>query len=204
MASDVSSSSESEGDESSEGAAGAASAAKNSNAAASVDRSNATPNRSQKLDSGAPESSGGGSAAADEDEQHASQSNSEADSADGEDGAIVIGTGPDDVQLDPEEWGIGAAAGNPHADATLTEMEDATPRIAIVDQDWGRTRAVDLFAVLHSCLGGRGVLRRLTVYESDYGRQEMAREAAHGPRGVAVRAFLHNLSAPCCRPCCRY
>ena len=99
-------------------------------------------------------------------------------------GEIVIGE-DDEVHLDPAEWGIGAAAGRPDDDATLSTIDDATARLAAVDLDWSRMRAVDVFAVLQSFVAGRGALRRVAVYVSDYGQAEMAREKAHGPRGLA-------------------
>jgi hypothetical protein len=45
-------------------------------------------------------------------------------------------------------------------------------------------RAVDIFAVLQSFVAGRGALREVVVYVSDYGAKEMAREKVHGPKGL--------------------
>lgn len=102
---------------------------------------------------------------------------------------VVIGTGPDvadDIELDPSEWGIGAAAGRPDADTTLVAMDNETRRLAAVDLDWSRMRAVDVFAVLQSFAGTQGELKEVTVYVSDYGKQEMAHEKEHGPRGLTT------------------
>jgi hypothetical protein len=121
--------------------------------------------------------SASGSSSSDE-----SDSDSVGSSADG--GEVIIGE-DDDVELDPAEWGVGAAAGRPDADATLQMVNEATSRLAVVDLDWSRMRAVDVFAVLQSFVAGRGALRRVVVYVSDYGAREMAREKARGPRGLA-------------------
>ena len=100
-----------------------------------------------------------------------------------EEAEVAIG-GDDDVELDPAEWGIGAAAGNPEADETLTEVEDATARLAVVDLDWHKMRAVDVFSVLRSFLGKGTTLQKVVVYVSDYGREQMAREKEDGPQGL--------------------
>ena len=63
-------------------------------------------------------------------------------------------------------------------------MENETRRLAAVDLDWSRMRAVDVFAVLQSFVGKKGQLKEVTVYLSDYGKQEMAYEKEHGPRGL--------------------
>ena len=90
------------------------------------------------------------------------------------------------VHLDPAEWGVGAAAGHPEVDDTLQMVHEETGRLAAVDLDWSRMRAVDIFAVLQSFVKGHGTLRRVVIYVSDYGKQEMAHEKAHGPRSIAV------------------
>jgi hypothetical protein len=106
---------------------------------------------------------------------------------------LAIG-GDDDVELDASEWGVGAAAGRPDADATLRAVPEATARLAAVDLDWTRIRAVDIYAVLRSFVGARGALRRVVVYVSDYGKEQMAREKEHGPQGLADDKVL--LQAP--------
>ena len=86
---------------------------------------------------------------------------------------------------------------------------DATYRLAVVDLEWDRMRAVDVFAVRHrdvSCssfaaeahellrqvlrsflpTGGRIV--NVTVYPSDFGLARMKEEEEHGPRGAFASA----------------
>ena len=58
---------------------------------------------------------------------------------------------------------------------------DATRRIAVVDQEWQHLRAVDLLVVLRSFAPKSGVVRRVTVYPSDFGLERMKVEAVHGP-----------------------
>lgn len=118
-----------------------------------------------------------------------SSSDSDGGTSDDASGEITLGSAAAATEeLDAETWGIGAAAGRPDADTSLVMVEGTTARLAVVDLDWGRMRAADIFAVLQSFVPAKGVLRNVTVYVSAYGATEMAYEEAHGPRGVpAVR-----------------
>lgn len=77
------------------------------------------------------------------------------------------------------EWGVGAMAANPDE---LIPDSDETHRLAIVDLDWDKIRAVDLLAVLRSFLGTGQTIRGVAVYPSDFGLQKMKVEAAVGPQ----------------------
>lgn len=74
---------------------------------------------------------------------------------------------------------------------------DETHRLAIVDLDWDKIRAVDLLAVLRSFLGKGQTIRGVTVYPSDFGLQKMKEEAAVGPQ---VGCTPHTLSCLCTLP----
>ena len=102
-------------------------------------------------------------------------------------------------------WGAGALAANPDEDVPLvsedtsrcsrnpswvlawcppslnTDDRFAACRLALVDLDWDKLRAVDIFAALRSFLPVGGAIKRVTVYPSDYGLERMAQEAAEGP-----------------------
>ena len=54
-------------------------------------------------------------------------------------------------------------------------------RLALVDLDWEKLRAVDILAALRSFLPASGAIKRVTVYPSDYGLERMKQEAAEGP-----------------------
>jgi len=119
----------------------------------------------------------------------AEESSSEEEGSGDEGGDLELAIGEDQpVELDPAEWGIGAAAGNPDVDATLLELSEATARLAVVDLEWRRMRAVDILAVLQSFLPKGGAVRRVTVYVSDYGRAAMERERVDGPQGLRSEA----------------
>ena len=77
------------------------------------------------------------------------------------------------------EFGVGGMAANP---AEPIPLGDETSRLAVVDLDWSRLRAVDIMAVLRSFLPKAGRITRVTVYPSDFGMQRMKEEAVLGPQ----------------------
>ena len=95
------------------------------------------------------------------------------------------GDGADDPAALAAEWGVGALAANPAEPVPL--VPDATSRLAIVDLDWDKVRAVDVLAVLRSFAPPRGRVDRVTVYPSDYGLERMAVEDVRGPGALLGR-----------------
>ena len=60
-------------------------------------------------------------------------------------------------------------------------MGEVTSRIAVVNMDWDHIRAIDLMAVFQSFLPPGGKIQRISVYQSDFGTERLAREEAEGP-----------------------
>ena len=60
---------------------------------------------------------------------------------------------------------------------------DATHRLAAVNLDWDNIRAVDILAVLQSFIPTTSdeVVRRVSIYPSDFGKERLQREAIQGP-----------------------
>lgn len=58
---------------------------------------------------------------------------------------------------------------------------DATRRIAAVNMDWDRLQAVDLLKVLGGFKPAGGVIERVSIYPSEFGKERMAREDLEGP-----------------------
>ena len=71
-------------------------------------------------------------------------------------------------------------------EAVLTGEE--TKRLAVVNLDWDRVRAVDLHALLQSFLSGAGTVTKVTIYPSEYGLKMMAQDEQFGPRGIYTAA----------------
>jgi len=61
---------------------------------------------------------------------------------------------------------------------------DATNRIALVNLQWDKLRAVDLFVLLHSFLPSGGILSHITIHPSDFGLKMMEEENRLGPQGI--------------------
>ena len=152
----------------------------------------------------------------------ASSSSSEDDEGDDDDGGEsassssdseaekAAGEGEESDEEDTEaaaialEFGIGACAGGGAraggVDEDVPLVEDASCRLAIVDCDWDRVRAVDLLALLRSfapppqprCKGGAAApleaVQKVAVFVSDYGRERLREEDARGPAPLAAAA----------------
>jgi hypothetical protein len=93
-------------------------------------------------------------------------SSSEDESEDEEDGGVEI----EDAEFPDLQ-----------AEQTGLEMGEVTSRIAVVNMDWDHIRAVDLMAVFQSFLPPGGKIQKISVYQSDFGTERLAREEAEGP-----------------------
>lgn len=61
------------------------------------------------------------------------------------------------------------------------EMGEVTSRIAAVNMDWDNIRAVDLMAVFSSFVRPGGRIHKISVYQSEFGKERMEREEMEGP-----------------------
>ncbi|KAL2482620.1 Uncharacterized protein Fot_44064 [Forsythia ovata] len=66
----------------------------------------------------------------------------------------------------------------------IPEIDNETPRHAVVNLDWNQVRAIDLYALLSSFLPKGGQIMSVAVYPSDFGLKRMEEEAVHGPVGL--------------------
>ena len=96
----------------------------------------------------------------------------EGDSTDNEAG------GKEDEEGDDDDDGVVASR---QLDVGPIPMGEATKRLAIMNCDWKHLKAVDLLGVLLSFKPGQGVVKRVTVYYSDFGLEKMAEDAKLGP-----------------------
>lgn len=90
------------------------------------------------------------------------------------------------------QWGVGAMAANP---AERIPDGTETRRLAAVDLDWERVKAVDIYAALRSFLPAGGRIESVTVYPSDYGLQRMKEETTRGPQGI-YKPLDHGKAKP--------
>ncbi|XP_060191975.1 pre-rRNA-processing protein ESF1 isoform X1 [Lycium barbarum] len=66
----------------------------------------------------------------------------------------------------------------------VPEIDKETKRLAAVNMDWGRVKAVDLYVLLNSLLPKGGQIISVAVYPSDFGLNRMEEEAVNGPIGL--------------------
>mmetsp|Transcript_31985 Transcript_31985/g.75232 ORF Transcript_31985/g.75232 Transcript_31985/m.75232 type:complete len:770 (-) Transcript_31985:49-2358(-) len=103
----------------------------------------------------------------DEDDD-SSQSSSEEDDSDGEDS--VYGTAG---VLDPST----------EQSEEIEISYDSSPYLVVTNMDWENIRAVDLFSILSS-FTPPGAIKKVQVFESDFGMEQMAKEKLNGPSGI--------------------
>jgi len=60
---------------------------------------------------------------------------------------------------------------------------DPSPYLVVTNMDWENIRAVDLFAILSS-FAIPGVIKKVQVFQSDFGMEKMAKDKLHGPTGI--------------------
>lgn len=62
--------------------------------------------------------------------------------------------------------------------------ETSTKRLALMNYDWTRIKAADLFVAMSSFLPSDGILRSVTVYPSQFGLDRLKEEAINGPGDI--------------------
>ena len=67
------------------------------------------------------------------------------------------------------------------AEKAAVEMGEVSSRIAVVNLDWDNIRAIDLMAVFSSFVPTGGKIRKLSIYQSEFGKERMEREELEGP-----------------------
>ncbi|APA13165.1 hypothetical protein sscle_10g079350 [Sclerotinia sclerotiorum 1980 UF-70] len=70
---------------------------------------------------------------------------------------------------------------NMQAEQQAVEMGEVSSRIAVVNLDWDNIRSVDLMAVFQSFVKPGGKIHKISIYQSEYGKERMEREELEGP-----------------------
>lgn len=68
-----------------------------------------------------------------------------------------------------------------HAEQAGVEMGEVSSRIAVVNLDWDNIRSVDLMAVFSSFVRPGGKIHKISIYQSEFGKERMEREELEGP-----------------------
>ncbi|PQE14950.1 hypothetical protein CJF32_00002489 [Rutstroemia sp. NJR-2017a WRK4] len=67
------------------------------------------------------------------------------------------------------------------AEQAAVEMGEVSSRIAVVNIDWDNIRSVDLMAVFQSFVKPGGKIHKISIYQSEFGKERMEREELEGP-----------------------
>lgn len=67
------------------------------------------------------------------------------------------------------------------AEQAGVEMGEVSSRIAVVNLDWDNIRSVDLMAVFNSFVRPGGKIHKISIYQSEFGKERMEREELEGP-----------------------
>jgi hypothetical protein len=79
----------------------------------------------------------------------------------------------------------------PEDDEEMELTTDPTPYLCILNLDWEHTRAVDVYAMLHSFCPP-GTLKRVDIYPSDFGKKMMEKERLEGPSGLWKKGMKND------------
>ncbi|KAK8797428.1 hypothetical protein WA158_004636 [Blastocystis sp. Blastoise] len=79
----------------------------------------------------------------------------------------------------------------PLKDTDEIEMGEETRRLACVNLDWAKVKAVDLYSVFSS-FAGAGNIVSVTIYPSQYGKDRMKKEEQYGPEGRIVYTEIED------------
>ena len=60
---------------------------------------------------------------------------------------------------------------------------DPSPYLVVTNMDWENIRAVDLFVIMSS-FAPPGSVKKVQVYQSDFGMEQMAKDRLHGPSDI--------------------
>ncbi len=60
---------------------------------------------------------------------------------------------------------------------------DTSPYLVVTNMDWENIRAIDLFSILSS-FAPPGAVKKVQVFQSDFGMEQMAKDKLYGPTGI--------------------
>lgn len=73
-------------------------------------------------------------------------------------------------------------------DADAPRTDESTRRIAACNMDWDRIRAIDIMVLCHSFLPPGGVVKSISIYPSEFGKERLKEEEITGPKELIKAA----------------
>ena len=73
------------------------------------------------------------------------------------------------------------------ADEDISISYEASPYLVATNLDWENLRAVDIFTILSSFVPPGGAVKRVQVYQSDFGKERMEKDRLAGPTAIWKR-----------------
>jgi hypothetical protein len=92
----------------------------------------------------------------------------------------------DDEEEDPVHGSSGVLDPSARVEEEVELSYEESPYLVATNLDWQNLRAVDIFAILSS-FAPPGALKRVQVYQSDFGMERMAKEKLSGPTNIWKR-----------------
>lgn len=92
----------------------------------------------------------------------------------------------EDEEEETEELDGAVAWGELDRDAP--QSDHVSRRLALCNMDWDKIRAQDLFVLLDSFKPPGGIVRRVSVYPSEFGKERMEHERVNGPAELVEAA----------------
>ena len=72
---------------------------------------------------------------------------------------------------------------------------DASSRLAVMHCDWDHMKSEDILVAMQSFCPSGGKVKAVTIYPSDFGLNQMAREEKHGPQGIWAKGDENTAAA---------
>jgi hypothetical protein len=89
----------------------------------------------------------------------------------------------DDDEEDPVFGTSGVLDPSNKEEPLMDTTQEPTPYLVVMNMDWEHIRAIDLFSIIAS-FTPPGAVKRVQVYQSNYGMERMAKERLNGPTGL--------------------